>query len=149
MLLLFHLDNLELRANIRGFMKAYHFLLLKEWMGVNYLGMTSGRDSSKVVSESLIVIFFILLDTCIIDFYLDDCISCFILLKTLKFCIQLLVRSYLEVLSSTFFIRLVAKLDSVGINVAADDVLFNLVTKDTQLMKDIIPWRPSLSPNTD
>jgi hypothetical protein len=59
------------------------------------------------------------------------------------------VRSYLEVLSSTFFIRLVAKLDSVGINVAADDVLFNLVTKDTQLMKDIIPWRPSLSPNTD
>jgi hypothetical protein len=43
----------------------------------------------------------------------------------LKFCIQLLVRSYLEVPSSTFSIRPVAELDSVGINVAVDDILFN------------------------
>jgi hypothetical protein len=39
--------------------------------------------------------------------------------------------------SSTFSIRPMAELDSVGINVAADDVLFNLVTKDTQLMRGI------------
>jgi hypothetical protein len=43
--------------------------------------------------------------------------------------------------SSTFSIGPVADLDSVGIDVAVDDVLFNLVTKDTQLMNGSIPWR--------
>jgi hypothetical protein len=33
--------------------------------------------------------------------------------------------------SSTFSIWHVVELDSVGINVAIDDVLFNLVTKDS------------------
>jgi hypothetical protein len=35
------------------------------------------------------------------------------------------------------------ELDSVGIDVVVDDVLFNLVTKDTQLMRGSIPWRGS------
>jgi hypothetical protein len=43
--------------------------------------------------------------------------------------------------SSTFSIRPVAELDSVGIDVDVDDVLFNLVMKDTQLMKNSTPWR--------
>jgi hypothetical protein len=51
------------------------------------------------------------------------------------------VRSYPEVPSSTFSIRPMAKLDSIGIDVAVDDVLFNLVTKDTQLMRGSTPWR--------
>ena len=34
-----------------------------------------------------------------------------------------------------------AKLDSASIVVASDDVLFNLVTKDSQLMRGSIPWR--------
>jgi hypothetical protein len=34
-----------------------------------------------------------------------------------------------------------AELDSVDIDVAVDDILFNLVTKDTQLMRGNIPWR--------
>ena len=33
------------------------------------------------------------------------------------------------------------ELDSIGINVAVDNVLFNLMTKDTQLMRGTIPWR--------
>jgi hypothetical protein len=33
------------------------------------------------------------------------------------------------------------ELDFVGINIAVDDVLFNLVTKDTQLMRGSTPWR--------
>jgi hypothetical protein len=52
-----------------------------------------------------------------------------------------LVGSYPGVPSSTFSIRLVAKLDFVGINVAVDDVFFNMVTKDTQLMRGNSPWR--------
>jgi hypothetical protein len=32
-----------------------------------------------------------------------------------------------------------AELDSVGIDVAVDDVIFNLVTNDTQLMRGSIP----------
>jgi hypothetical protein len=59
----------------------------------------------------------------------------------LKFCIQLLVRSYPEVPFSTFSIRPMAELDFVGIDVAVDDVLFNLVTRDTQLMRGSSPWR--------
>jgi hypothetical protein len=59
----------------------------------------------------------------------------------LKFCIQLLVRSYPGMPSSTFSIGPVAELNSVGIDVAVDDVLFNLVTKDTQLMSGSSPWK--------
>ena len=51
------------------------------------------------------------------------------------------MKSYPEVPSSTFFIRPVAKLDSIGIDVAIDDILFNLVMKDTQLMRGSSPWR--------
>jgi hypothetical protein len=51
------------------------------------------------------------------------------------------VRNYPAVLSSIFSIRPVAELDSVSIDVAVDDVLFNLVTKDTQLMRGNTPWR--------
>jgi hypothetical protein len=55
-LLLFHKDNLKLRADIRGFAKAYHFSILKEWMGINRLPITSARDASKIVSGSSLVI---------------------------------------------------------------------------------------------
>ena len=43
--------------------------------------------------------------------------------------------------SSTFSIQPMAELDFVGINVVVDDVLINLVTKDTQLMRSNILWR--------
>jgi hypothetical protein len=51
------------------------------------------------------------------------------------------VRSYPVLPSSTFSIGPVAELDSVGIDIAVDDVLFNLVMKDTQLMRSSTPWR--------
>jgi hypothetical protein len=41
--------------------------------------------------------------------------------------------------SSTFSIRPMVELDSVGIDIAVDNVLFNLVTKDTQLMRGSTP----------
>jgi hypothetical protein len=51
------------------------------------------------------------------------------------------VRSYHGVPSSTFSIQPVVELDSVGTNVAIDDVFFNLVTKDVQLMRGSTLWR--------
>ena len=51
------------------------------------------------------------------------------------------MRSFLGVPASTFSILHVLELDSIGINVATDDVLLNLVTKDTQLMRGTTPWR--------
>jgi hypothetical protein len=51
------------------------------------------------------------------------------------------VRSYPTVPSSTFSIRPLTELDSIGIDVAVDDIVFNLVTKDTQLMRGSTPWR--------
>jgi hypothetical protein len=43
--------------------------------------------------------------------------------------------------SFTFSIRPMAELNSIGIDVAVDDVFFSLVTKDTQLMRGKTPWR--------
>jgi hypothetical protein len=63
-LLFFHKDDLKLRADIRGYSKAYDFSILKEWTGVNRLPITSARDASKIVSDSCLVTCFILLDTC-------------------------------------------------------------------------------------
>jgi hypothetical protein len=134
-LLLFHKDDLKLRADIRGYVNAYHFKILKEWTGINRLPLTSARDASKTVSGSSLVMCFILLNRSIYDFHIAHHLPYYILLQTLKFYIQLLVRSYQKVPSSTFSIRPMAELDSVGIDVAVDDVLFNLVTKDTQLMR--------------
>ena len=49
-LLLFHPDDLQMRADIRGCLKAYQFSLFKEFMGVNRLPLTSARNASKTVS---------------------------------------------------------------------------------------------------
>jgi hypothetical protein len=54
-LLLFHKDDLKLRVDIRGYSKAYHFSIFKEWMGINRLPLTSARDASKTVSDSCLV----------------------------------------------------------------------------------------------
>ena len=51
------------------------------------------------------------------------------------------MKSFLGVPASTFSISPIPELDSIGINIAPDDVLLNLVTKDTQLMRGTIPWR--------
>ena len=45
--LLFHKDDLKLRVNMRGYAKAYHFSILKEWMGINRLPIISSKDASK------------------------------------------------------------------------------------------------------
>ena len=140
-LLLFHKDDLQLRADIRGFANAYHWKIFKEWTGINRLPLTNARDASKTVSGSNLVICIILVNSCISKLYFADFMPCCILVQTLKFCIQLLVRSFPGLPPSTFSIRPLAELDSAGIDVATDDVLFNLVTKDNQLMRGSIPWR--------
>ena len=43
-LLFFLPDDLKLKATLQGYMEAYHFLVYKEWMGVNRLRLTSTRD---------------------------------------------------------------------------------------------------------
>jgi hypothetical protein len=64
-LLLFHKDDLKLRADIRGYAKAYHFSILNEWTGINRLPITSAKDASKTVSGSSLVTCFILVNTSI------------------------------------------------------------------------------------
>ena len=76
-LLLFHKDNLKLRTDIRGHSKVYHFSILKEWIGINRLPITSAKDASKTVNGSNLVICIILLDTCILIFYIVDYIPCY------------------------------------------------------------------------
>ena len=54
-LLLFHPDDIQMKVDIKGCLKAYHFSLFKEFMGVNHLQLTSARNASKTVSESCIL----------------------------------------------------------------------------------------------
>jgi hypothetical protein len=63
-LLLFHPDHLQMKADIRGCLKPYNFSLFKEIMGVNRLPLTSARNASKTVSES-----------CVLKFYLSLALS--------------------------------------------------------------------------
>lgn len=56
-LLLFHPDDLQMKADIRGCMTAYNFSLFTEFMGINRLQLTSARNQSRTVSESCILKF--------------------------------------------------------------------------------------------
>ena len=60
-LILFHPDDLQMRVDIRGCLKAHHFSLFKEFMGVNCLPLTSARNVSKTVSISCILKLLLLL----------------------------------------------------------------------------------------
>jgi len=62
-LLFFHKDDLQVRADIRGSTNVYHWKILKEWTGINCLPLTSARDASKIVSGSSLVICIIIFDT--------------------------------------------------------------------------------------
>jgi hypothetical protein len=77
-LLLFHPDDLQMRVDIRGCMKAYHFSLFKKFMGVNRLQLTSAKNTSKTVSESCILKFTMVIDTSFIDLSFTNSICCFI-----------------------------------------------------------------------
>jgi hypothetical protein len=71
-LLLFHKDDLQLRADIRGTADAYKWKILKEWTGINCLPLTSARDASKTVSGSNLVFCFILFHSCISKLYVAN-----------------------------------------------------------------------------
>lgn len=53
----------------------------------------------------------------------------------------MLVRNIPGSAPSSFCLKPVEELEAVGIDIIADDVLHNLVTKDSQLMHDSTPWR--------
>ena len=80
MLLLFHPDDLQMKADIRGCLKAYYFLLFKEFMGVNRLQLTSARNASKTMSESGILKLLLSLALPFIDLSFTNSICCFIYL---------------------------------------------------------------------
>ena len=62
-LLLLDKDDLQLRVDIRGYSKANYFSILNEWLEIKYLPITNARDVSKTVSDSCLVVCFILLNT--------------------------------------------------------------------------------------
>jgi hypothetical protein len=55
-ILLFHADDLNLRAMLRGFNNTYDFMVFKEGMGINQLQMTSAKDKSNTVSTQLLAL---------------------------------------------------------------------------------------------
>jgi hypothetical protein len=63
--------------------------------------------------------------------------------QALRFCIRLLVRDIAGASAHAFSFQPVQELLNYDIDVGRDDVLHNLVTKDTQLMNGTFPWRGS------
>lgn len=61
--------------------------------------------------------------------------------QTLRFFIWLLVKAFPGAIEPAFSFKPVPELLSLGIDVSTDDVLHNLVTKESQLMKGSTPWR--------
>ena len=61
--------------------------------------------------------------------------------QTLRFCIWLLVKAFLGALEPTFSFQPIEELEALGIDVSIDDVLHNLVMKESQLMNGSTPWR--------
>ena len=63
------------------------------------------------------------------------------IVQTLRFYSELLVKDFPSPVASSFTLQLVDELEVVDIDLSVDDVLYNLVTKESQLMEDGIPWR--------
>jgi hypothetical protein len=51
----------------------------------------------------------------------------------------LMVKTFVGVLEPAFSLQPVEELEALGIDVSTDDVLHNLVTKESQLMRGSIP----------
>ena len=49
-LLLFLPDDLKLETTLQGYIKAYHFSIYQEWMGVSWLRFTSARDVTMTIN---------------------------------------------------------------------------------------------------
>ena len=59
--------------------------------------------------------------------------------QILCFCIWLKVKAFPEALEPAFLFQPVEELEAHGIDVATDDVLHNLATKESQLMNGSTP----------
>jgi hypothetical protein len=55
--------------------------------------------------------------------------------------VRLLVRASPSGSSSTFSLQPVMELEALGMDLAEDDVLHNLVTRESQHMRGVTPWR--------
>ena len=55
MFLLFHPNDFQMKADIRGCLKAYHFSLFKEFELIHRLQLISAKNASKTMSESCIL----------------------------------------------------------------------------------------------
>ena len=62
-------------------------------------------------------------------------------MQTMRFAITLVVRSIPEVCASKFCFQHIPALDRHGVDVARDDILQNLVSREDQLMDGSTPWR--------
>ena len=59
----------------------------------------------------------------------------------MRFGITLVVRSIPDVCGSSFRFQHIPALDRHGVDVARDDILLNLVSREDQLMDGSTPWR--------
>jgi hypothetical protein len=49
-LLVIHADAVKIKTNLKCYLKAEHFKVFKEWMGINLLRLTCGREPSKTLA---------------------------------------------------------------------------------------------------
>jgi hypothetical protein len=138
-ILLFFPNNLELKAMLRGYMTTYSFALFREWMGINRLRMTSVRDKTKTVS--ILRIFCFISNPSACPHFNNSHSRHLTCAQTLRFCIWLMVKTFPRASEPAFSFQPIEELEALGIDVSTNDILHNLVMKDSQLMKGSTPWR--------
>ena len=65
------------------------------------------------------------------------------MLKTLRFCIKVLIRDIPTAAASTFCLHCIPKIENASIDFYKDDVLHNFITRESQFINGTIPWKDS------
>lgn len=111
-------------------------------MGINYLRMTSVMDHSKTVTLAFtyqIFEFSMLSANTSMNFYgILICCQCFRLCGFVWSCKWGLAPWF-----NFYLFASIMEMEALGMDLVEDDILHNLVTRESQLMRCNIPWRGS------
>ena len=135
-ILLFFSDDLNLKATQKGFNNTYGFTVFREWMGINRLQMINAKDKSTTVCIQFLALLLVLFQI-YTSFNFVHLYSNLVMLTNTS----ILHKAVGQEHARAFSFQPVQELLDFDIYVSSDDVLHNLVTKETLMMKGTIPWR--------
>jgi hypothetical protein len=137
-ILIFHANVAKIMIDVKSYLKGYNFKVFKEWMAsIGCKWQVPGSNPRQWVILSLQLVLIInFMKWVLFNSYLIRFVQIFL---TLCFYIKLLVRNFPLGPPSSFAPQPIQQFEDFGIDIVADDVFHNLMTKDLQLMREDIP----------